>query len=101
MFSVLFMCFEYRYVSLLKRAQLSQRATESCNSEFTESKDALCIQPSIMEMSANANMCEPFTSCWIVMYIDVIDASNYDRFSESFSCNSGVRLHNQISSCPF
>ena len=93
MFSVPFMCCEYRHVSLLTRSQPIRQATASCDSEFTRSKDALCIQPSAMEMSANTNMCEPCTNCWIVMQIDIDDSRNSDRFSVSFSCHSGGILH--------
>ena len=56
-FYVPLMCCEYRHVLLLKRVQPIQQATSSCESEFTESKDALCIQPSELELSMNANMC--------------------------------------------
>ena len=43
MFSVLLVCCDYRDVLLLTRVQPSQRATASCDSEFTGSKDALCV----------------------------------------------------------
>ena len=59
MFYVPLMCCEYRDVSLLTSVHPSQRATVSCNSEFTGLKDALCIQPSALEMSMNAKMCDP------------------------------------------
>ena len=48
MVSVPLMCCEYRDVLLLTRVHTSQQATESCDSEFTGSKDALCIKLSAM-----------------------------------------------------
>ena len=59
MFSVPLMCCEYRDVSLLTSIHPSHRATASWDSAFTGSKDALCIQPSALELSVNARMCEP------------------------------------------
>ena len=56
----------YEYISLLTRYQPSQRATESCDYVFTGSKDALCIQPSALEMYVNANICAPCPSFRIV-----------------------------------
>ena len=67
MFYVPLMCCEYRDVSLLKRVHLSQQATESCDYKFTGSKYALYIQPSALELSVNAKMCDPCTSCRMVM----------------------------------
>ena len=52
------MCCEYRDVSLLTSVHLSHRATASWESAFTGSKDALCIHPSVLELSVNARMCE-------------------------------------------
>ena len=42
-FSVPLVCCEYRDVLLMTRVHPRQRATASCDSAFTESKDALCI----------------------------------------------------------
>ena len=56
-FSVPLMCYEYRGVSLLISFHLSQRDTASWDSSFTGLKDALCIQPSALELSVNAKMC--------------------------------------------
>ena len=67
MFSVPLACCEYRYVSLLTRVQPSQRSMASCDSTLTGSNDYLCIQPSALELSTNAKMCEPCPSCSIVM----------------------------------
>ena len=67
MFSVPLICCEYRDVSLLTRFQLIQRSTALCDYGFTGSKDALCIQPSALELYVNAKMCETFPSCWMVM----------------------------------
>ena len=60
---------------------------------FTGSKDALCIQPSVLELSVNAKMCDPCTSCRMVIYIDTADDRNYNRFSMNFLCHSGRILH--------
>ena len=59
MFSVPLMCCEYRDVSLLTRVHPRHRATALWDYVFTGSKDALCIQPSALELSVNARMCEP------------------------------------------
>ena len=59
MFSVPLMCCEYRDALLLTIFHPSQRATASCDSAFTGSKDVLCIHPSELELSVNAKMCEP------------------------------------------
>ena len=59
MFYVPLVCCEYRYVSLLTSVHTIQRATASRDYAFTGSKDALCIQPSALELSMNANMCDP------------------------------------------
>ena len=67
MFSVTLMCCDYRDVSLLTSVHPSQRATASCDSAFTGSKDALCIQPSVLELSVNAKMCDPCPICKMVM----------------------------------
>ena len=56
-FSVPSICCEYSYVLLLKRVQPTHQTTVSCDSAFTESKDALYIQLSALELSMNANMC--------------------------------------------
>ena len=67
MFSVTFMCCEYRYVSLMTRVQTIQRDTASCNSAFTGSKYAVCIQLIALELFVNSNMCAPCPNFWIVM----------------------------------
>ena len=67
MFSVTLMCCEYMDVSLLIRFQPSQRDMELSDPVFTGSKYALCIQPSVLELSVNAKMCEPCHSCRMVM----------------------------------
>ena len=61
-FSVPLICCLYRDVSLQTRVHLSQRATASCDSEFTGSKDALCIQPIALELSVNTKICDPCPS---------------------------------------
>ena len=53
------MCCEYRDVSLLTSVHPSYHTTASWDSAFTGSKDALCIQPSGLELSVNARICEP------------------------------------------
>ena len=67
MFSVPLMCCEYRDISLLTSVHPSQRATTSCDSAFTGSKEALCIQPSALELSMNDNMYDPYTIFRMVM----------------------------------
>ena len=67
MFSVTFMCCEYRDVLLLTRVQTSQQDTSLCDYALTRSNDALCIQTSVLELYVNAKMCEPCPSCRIVM----------------------------------
>ena len=66
-FSVTFICCEYMDVSLLMRVHPIHQAMSSCDYAFTGSKEALCIQPSALEMSKNAKMCEPCPSCRMVM----------------------------------
>ena len=67
MFFVPLMCCEYRDVLLLTSVHPSQRATASCDSAFTGSKDALCIQPSALEQYVNAKICDPCPICRMVM----------------------------------
>ena len=67
LFFVTFMCCEYRGVSLMMRVQPIQRATSLCDSAFNGSKDALCIQPSVLELYLNTKMCKPCLSCMMVM----------------------------------
>ena len=88
MFSVPLMCCDYRNVSLLKRVQPSQRDTNFCDSAYNESTYALCIQPSVLELSMNSNMCAPCVSCTIVMYIGIDYARDSNMFSVSFLCHS-------------
>ena len=45
MFSVPLISYEYRDISLLMSVYRSQSATVLCDYAFTESKDALCVQP--------------------------------------------------------
>ena len=59
MFSVPLMCYEHMDVSLLTSVHPSHRSTAWWDSAFTGSKYALCIQPSALELSVNAMMCEP------------------------------------------
>ena len=66
------------------RVQPSQRDIASFESAFNVSKDYVCIQPSALELSMNAKMCEPCPSCRIVMYICIYDAGNSKSFSVSF-----------------
>ena len=66
-FSVPLMCCEFMHVSLLTSVHPIQRATASCDSEFTESKYALCIPPSVLELSVNAKMCDPCSIFSMIM----------------------------------
>ena len=93
MFFVSLMYCEHRDVSLMTRVQPSQRDTASCDSTFTGSKYALCIQPSVLELYVNAKMCETCISCRIVMYIYISDAKNYNSISISFLCHSDGIIH--------
>ena len=85
--------FEYRGVLLLMRVQPNQQTMASCDSVFTGSKDNVCIQSITLELSVNDKTCEPFPICRIVMYIDIDDASNYNRFSVSLFFHSDGILH--------
>ena len=67
MFSVTLMCCEYRDVSLLTSVHPSPWDTSLCDSAFTGSKDALCIQPSALERSVNAKMYDPYTISMMFM----------------------------------
>ena len=67
MFSVPLMCCDYWDVSLLTSVHPIQRAAASWDSAFTGSKDALCIQPSALELSVNSNMCDPYPIFRMVM----------------------------------
>ena len=100
MFSVPLTCCEDRDVLLLTRVQPRQRDMASCDFSFTGSKDVLCIQPSVLELSANGNMCETFTNFRIVMYIDIDDARNSNRFSMIFPCYSDGILHRHVKPLP-
>ena len=93
MFFVLLMCCEYRDVSLLTSVYTIQQATASCDHAFTGSKYALCIQPSVLEMSVNAKMCDPCTICRMFMSMVTTDARKYRRFNVSFPCHADIILH--------
>ena len=93
MFYVTLMCCEYRDVSLMTSVYPSQRATTSWDSAFTGSKDALCIQPSALELYVNAKICDPCTNFRMVMYIVTADARNSRRFNVSLPCHSAGILH--------
>ena len=67
MFSVTLMCFEYMDVSLRTRVHPNQWDTELCDSAFTGSNDNLCIHTSALELSVNANLCNPCPSCRMVI----------------------------------
>ena len=67
MFSVPLMCCEYRDVSLLTSVNPIQHATSSCDYAFTGSQYSLCIQLSGLELSVNANICDPCPICRVVM----------------------------------
>ena len=78
-----FICCEYMDVLLLKRVKPRQRDTASCDYAFIGSKYYLFIQQSALELSVDENICVPCPSCWIVIYIDIVDARNYNMFSVS------------------
>ena len=77
----------------MTRVQSSQQATVSCDSLLTGLKGNLCIHPSTLELSVNARMCKPCPNCWIVMYIDIADNGNSNRFSVIFLCHSDGIIH--------
>ena len=58
-FSVPLMCCEYMVFLFMTSVQPIQQATALCDSDFTGSKDALRIQPSVLKLSVNANICDP------------------------------------------
>ena len=67
MFSVPLMSCEYRDVLLLTSVHPSQIANASWDYTFTGLNDALCIQPSAIELSVNDKMCNPCPICSMVM----------------------------------
>ena len=93
MFYVTLVYCEYRNFLLLTRVQYSQRATALCDSAYTESKDALCIQPSALDLSMNAKMCASCVSFRIVIYIGIDDSRYSNKFSVSFLCRSDGFLY--------
>ena len=93
MFYVPLMSYDYRDILLLTSVHPSQRATELCDSAFTGSKDALCIQPSTLELSVNAKLCDPCTSCRMVMWMVTDDDSTSTRFNVSLRCHTEGILH--------
>ena len=80
---VTLMCCEFRDFLLLTRVKLSQTATSLCDSAFAGSHDTLWIHPIALKLSVNENMCNPFPSCRIVIYIDIAGARNSNKFSVS------------------
>ena len=92
-FYVPLMCCEYRNVSLLTSFHPIQHATTSCDSSFTGSKDAFCIQPSDLELSVNVKMCDLCPICRMVMYMVSAVARNSRRFKVSFPCHAEGILH--------
>ena len=58
-FSVPLMCCKYMDVSLLTSVNPSQLDSAPWDSALNGSKDALCIQPSALELSVNAKVCDP------------------------------------------
>ena len=93
MFYVPLMCCEYLDVSLLTRVHPIQRDTSLCDSAFNRSKDDLCIQRSALELSVDDKMCDPCTSCRMVMQMVTIDARNSRRLNMSFPYHSEGIIH--------
>ena len=93
MFYVPLMCCEYSDVSLLTSVHLIQHATASRDSEFTGSKDSLCIQPSALELSVSDKLCDPCPICRMVMQMVTADARNSRRFNVIFPCHDAWILH--------
>ena len=93
MFSIPLMCCEYRDVLFMTSVHPSQWDTASCDSAFTGSKDVLCIQPSVMELSVDSKLCDPYLICRMVMYMVPADARNSRRFNMSFLCHAELIIH--------
>ena len=93
MFSIPLMCCEYRDVLLLTSVHPSQRAPELWDSVFTGSKDALCIQPSVLELSVNAKICDPCPICRMVIYMVATNTRNSRRFNVRFPLHAVGILH--------
>ena len=93
MFSVPLMYCEYRDVSLLTSVHPSQHDTALCDSAFTGSNYALCIQKNALELSVNTKMCDPCPICSMVMYMVTADARNYRRFNMSLPCHAEGIFH--------
>ena len=87
-FSIPLMCCEYRDVSLLTSFHSIQRDAASCDSTFTGSKYALCIQPSVLDLSVNAKLYNPCPIFSMFMYMVTADDRNSRRFTVSFPCHS-------------
>ena len=66
-FYVPLICFEYMDVLLLTTVHPIQQDITLFDSVFTGLKDFLCIHPSALELSVNANMCDPCPICRMVM----------------------------------
>ena len=80
MFYVPLMCCECMDFSLLTSVYPIQRATASWDSTLTGSRDALCIQPSALELSVNAKFLTPVPfvgwSCrWSLMMLGILGGS--------------------------
>ena len=93
MFSVPLLYCEYSYVLLLKRFHPSQWVTIFCDYAFTRQKDDLCIQPSALELSVNAKMCDPCPIYRMVTQMVTADERNSRRFNVSFPCHSEGIFH--------
>ena len=64
---------------------------------FTGSKEFFCIQPRSLELSVKDRMWGHFPSFWMVMYIDVAEASNSSRFDINTPCHScGMHQRNTM-----
>ena len=93
MFSVPLICCEYKYILLLTSVQPIHQATALCDSAFNGSKYALYIQPSALELSMNAKMCDPCISCRVVMYMFTAGARNYRSFNVNLTCHIEGIIH--------
>ena len=89
MFLIPLMCWEYRDTLLMMRVHPSHRKTMSWGSTSTGLNESLWIHPRELELSVKARMWDPCPSFWMVMYIDLAEASNWIRFNVRTPCHFG------------
>ena len=60
------MCWECRYTSLMMRVHNNHCDTMSWGSSLNGSNESMYINPRALQLSMEARVCDPGTSCWIV-----------------------------------